>query len=95
MIVNNGLKIYVKKNTKIVWNDIEQWAENLCKKIPRLSGMMMNNGLEIYVKKNTLSGMITNNGLKIYVKKNTKIVWNDNEQWAENLCKKEYQDCLK
>ena len=25
--MNNGLKIYVKKNTKFVWN--EQWAEFL------------------------------------------------------------------
>ena len=27
------------------------------------------------------------NGLKFYVKKNIQIVWNDNEQWAEFLCK--------
>ena len=39
--------------------------------------------------------MIIKNGLKIYVKKkNTQIVWNDNEEWAENLCKKEHTDCL-
>ena len=30
--MNNGLKIYVKKNTLIVWNDNKQWVENLCKK---------------------------------------------------------------
>ena len=41
-----------------------------------------------------LSGIMMNNGLKIYVKKNRQIVWNENEQWAENLCKKEYTDCL-
>ena len=34
------------------------------------------------------------NGLKIYVKKNMQIVCNDrsNEEWAENLCKKEHTD---
>ena len=51
MIIKNGLKIYVKKNTQIVWNDNEEWAENLCKrKKGRLSGMIMKNGLKIYVK---------------------------------------------
>ena len=33
---------------------------------------------------------------KIFQKKrkDTQIVWNDNEEWAENLCKKEHTDCL-
>ena len=57
--------------------------------------MMIKNGLKIYVKKTRrLSGMIIKNGLKICVKKNTQIVWNDNKEWAENLCKKEHTDCL-
>ena len=34
------------------------------------------------------------NGLKFYVKKNTQIVWNDNEEWTEVLCKKEHSDYL-
>ena len=78
MIIKNGLKIYVKKNTQIVWNDNKEWAENLCKK----------------KRTHRLSGMIMKNGLKICVKKNTQIVWNDNKEWAENLCKKEHTDCL-
>ena len=33
------------------------------------------------------------NGLKFYVIKNRQIVWNDNEKWAELLCKKEQTVC--
>ena len=32
MIMKNGLKFYVKKNTQIVWSDCEEWAELLCEK---------------------------------------------------------------
>ena len=28
-LMNNGLKIYLKKNTKFVSNDNEQWAEKI------------------------------------------------------------------
>ena len=38
--------------------------------------------------------MIMSNGLNYYVKKSMQIVWNDNEEWAELLCKKEHADCL-
>ena len=31
---------------------------------------------------------VMKNGLKFYVKKSMQIVWNDNEEWIEVLCKK-------
>ena len=33
------------------------------------------------------------NRLKFYAQKNMQIVWNDNEKWAELLCKKEQTVC--
>ena len=41
MIMKNGLNYYVKKNTQIVWNDNEEWAELSHKRRNRLSGMII------------------------------------------------------
>ena len=59
--------------------------------------MIMKNGLKFYVKNNrhiVCNDRSNKEWAEIYVKKNTQIVWNDSEEWAEFLCKKEHSDCL-
>ena len=45
-LTKNRLDFYVKKNMKIVWNDNEEWAEFLCKRRNRLSGMIIHQTLD-------------------------------------------------
>ena len=55
VILLGGLSVNLNHlKRQIVWNDNEEWAENLCKRRKcRLSGMIIKNGLKICVKKNT------------------------------------------
>ena len=65
-LMKNGLKFYVKKNMKIVWNDNEKQAELLCKKEQTVCNVN-EEWAEVLCKENRLSGMTIKNGLNFYV----------------------------